>query len=299
MEGPSPYVVAMIGRAGLGIASVPVQRAPRHDGFSAYGSAARLRSAARGLRWSLVRSAPERGAGREGHNEIQRRYYRNPSRKPGMLPRPSRYLERQVDEMIARTGLRPSDRVLDVGAGMGRYTLPLADRGLAVEAIDLSPELLAVLRERAGDREIPTHHADVIDLVGSHAGAFDAVIGFFVLHHMHDVPGSMQAMAKLLRPGGRLGFLEPNPYNPLYYVQMAVRPSMTWEGDGGIVRMRRRPLVAAVRDAGLLDARLERFGMFPPQVADHRGALPVERLIERVAPLRPVLAFQVLTGRAP
>jgi SAM-dependent methyltransferase len=216
-----------------------------------------------------------------------------------MLPRPSRYLERQVDEMIARTGLRPSDRVLDVGAGMGRYTLPLADRGLAVEAIDLSPELLAVLRERSGDRDIPTHHADVIDLVSSHAGAFDAVIGFFVLHHMHDVPGSIQAMAKLLRPGGRLGFLEPNPYNPLYYVQMAVRPSMTWEGDGGIVRMRRRPLIAAVRDAGLLDARLERFGMFPPQVADHRGALPVERLIERVAPLRPVLAFQVLTGRAP
>lgn len=46
--------------------------------------------------------------------------------------------------------------VLDVGAGTGRTTLPLAGTGHAVLALDLEDELLAVLRERAGGLEVRT-----------------------------------------------------------------------------------------------------------------------------------------------
>ena len=64
LAGPPPFVVAMIGRAGLRIDSVPVNRSRRPSGPSSYGSAMRLGSAARGLMWSFRRrtgalAAPE------------------------------------------------------------------------------------------------------------------------------------------------------------------------------------------------------------------------------------------------
>lgn len=53
MGGPSPSLVAMIGCAGYPVASVPIERAPRADGRSAYGHAARVVSAWRAMRWIL------------------------------------------------------------------------------------------------------------------------------------------------------------------------------------------------------------------------------------------------------
>jgi SAM-dependent methyltransferase len=55
----------------------------------------------------------------------------------------------------ARDGERPA-RVLDVGAGTGRVSLDLARAGHDVTALDLEPELLSALRERAVDLPVRT-----------------------------------------------------------------------------------------------------------------------------------------------
>lgn len=62
MGGPSPALVAMIGCAGVRMASVPVERARRAEGRSAYSPVARLRSGVRSMRWVLWWRL--RGAGR-------------------------------------------------------------------------------------------------------------------------------------------------------------------------------------------------------------------------------------------
>lgn len=53
--------------------------------------------------------------------------------------------------------------VLDVGAGTGRSTLFLARRGIAVTALDLVPELLDTLRERAAGLPVEAVAADMRD----------------------------------------------------------------------------------------------------------------------------------------
>lgn len=53
--------------------------------------------------------------------------------------------------------------VLDVGAGTGRVALHLARAGHEVMALDSAPELLAALRERAGDLPVQTAVADARD----------------------------------------------------------------------------------------------------------------------------------------
>jgi glycosyltransferase involved in cell wall biosynthesis len=300
LSGPPPFVVAMFGRCGLQLTSVPVMRASS-NGRSAYSLHGRLRSAMRGLRWALRRpaNAPSDSDGRArhlaDHNAAQRAYYRRGKR--GMAPRHSRYLERHLDELVAFANIRAGARVLEVGPGQGRYTLPLADRGFRVEAIELSPAMLALLSEARGERPIELHHGDILDPPASISAGFDAVIGLFTLHHLHDVAACIGSMADLLAPGGTLAFVEPNPYNPLYYVQMALRPSMTWEGDKGMLEMRPGPLLHAVEAAGLEQPRFERFGFFPPFVADRPRAAGIERALERIPPLRPVLPFQLVGGR--
>ena len=97
-------------------------------------------------------------------------------------------------------------------------------------------------------------------------------------------------------PGGRIAFLEPNPYNPLYYVQMTITPGMTWEGDRGMLRMRRSVIFEAMAGAGLERPAHRRFGFFPPFLANASGGREVEATLERVRPLEPVLPFQLFRG---
>ena len=65
---------------------------------------------------------------------------------------------------------RCEGRVLDVGAGSGLHTLALQARGLLVTAIDVSPEAVAVMRQR-GVRE-----ARVGDIYGFSGGRFDTLL---------------------------------------------------------------------------------------------------------------------------
>jgi len=177
---------------------------------------------------------------------------------------------------------------------MGRYTFLLADRGLRVEGLDLSPVLVERLRAHgAGRYDIPLHAADIANPPAGLEERFDAVVGLFALHHFHDLRRCFAAMARLIRRGGRVAFLEPNPLNPLYYVQMAITPGMTWAGDGGIVGMRPHRVLGAIEAAGLRPLPVQRFGFFPPFAANVHGAARVEAALEGARVLRPFLPFQL------
>jgi len=183
------------------------------------------------------------------HNQAQQTYFAR--RVPGtMVPRATPYVRRHVDELVAASGLARGASVLEVGCGMGHYTFELAERGLVVEGLDLSPVLLERLRGYAGDRRsLPLHCADVLDPPEALLGRFDGVVGLFTLHHLHDVEGSIASMARLLRPGGRFAFVEPNAFNPLYYVQIAVTPGMSFRGERRLTSMRAGVILPAMRAA--------------------------------------------------
>lgn len=233
------------------------------------------------------------------HNRAQLDYY-DGVEKPRLRPTGSRYLRRHVDELVRFADLRPGARVLEVGCGMGRYTLILAELGFRVEGLDLSAFLLERLRAYDGGRfDVPLHCADVLDPPAALAGAFDAVVGLFALHHLHELPACFESMRRLARPGGRIAFLEPNPLNALYYVQLLATPGMSWEGDGAIVSMRPRVVGRAMESAGLRSFHYERFGFFPPFIANTAVGTRAEPLLERVPLWRRLLPFQLFGAEVP
>ncbi len=55
------------------------------------------------------------------------------------------------DDLVRLAGLSPGGRVLEIGCGTGQATVPLAERGLAVTAVELGPSLAAAARRRLAD----------------------------------------------------------------------------------------------------------------------------------------------------
>jgi 2-polyprenyl-3-methyl-5-hydroxy-6-metoxy-1,4-benzoquinol methylase len=237
----------------------------------------------------------------EKHNAVQRRHFaRDPEQNPRMRPADTPYVQRHLDRVIRLGRIRPEDRVLDVGCGMGKFTLPLLARGYDVEGLDLSPDQLARLQARLPEgRTVPLHCRDLADVPPELVGRFDVVTGFFMLHHLLDLTASFRAMRSYLRPGGRVCFVEPNAFNPLYYLQITFTPKMSWKSDKGVLQMTRKRLTRGLQQAGYTDVVVERCGMLPPVLANRPWGRRFEDAVDRLGVLKPVSAFQVITAVSP
>jgi SAM-dependent methyltransferase len=160
--------------------------------------------------------------------------------------------------------------------------------------------LLDRLRGYAGERpDIPLHCADIRQPPAGLEGAFDAVLGFFVLHHLATLDGALVALSPLLKPGGRMVFLEPNPFNPLYYAQILFTRGMTWQGEFSLTSMRRGPIFRAMREAGLTHPALARFGFLPPFLVNRPWGAGMERVLEAVPVWKGLRPFQLFKGIRP
>jgi tellurite methyltransferase len=106
-----------------------------------------------------------------------------------------------LPELHAR-GIR---RVLDLGCGVGRHALLLAEQGFAVEALDGSPTGLAVLRESAAARGLRLGlRESSADALPFEDGSFDYVLSWNVIYHgtMGDVARRLAEVWRVLKPGG-------------------------------------------------------------------------------------------------
>lgn len=232
----------------------------------------------------------------ELHNALQREYFGRRIKKT-MLPQKTPYVCHHVEVLMACLDLESGARLLEVGAGLGRHAFMLAEMGFQVEGLELSPFLVAKFQELVGPQPpFPMHCGDIHSFPPELRGRFDAVVGFFVLHHLADLPRAFASMKLLLKPGGKIGFVEPNPLNPLYYLQIFLTPGMSWKAERGILHMHAPRLRGLLQGAGFAEVGVKRFGFFPPLLANRRWLIPVERALERRKLLQPVLPFQAFWG---
>lgn len=231
--------------------------------------------------------------------DVQRRYFAT-RRSKRIAPVRSPYVLRHVAEAMDAIGATPGERVLEIGAGAGRHAFLLRSAGLRVEAAELSMELVGEFRERSPyGRDIPVEVADATDLPDSWKERYDAVFGFFVLHHVRDLERLFGSVYKVLRSGGRFVFVEPNGVNPLYYLQVLITPGMSFKGEASLPSMRKGTLCRLAARAGFVDIAITCFGYFPPVIANSRLGRRLEARLERVLPRTPLDAFLVLHGARP
>ncbi len=143
--------------------------------------------------------------------------------------------------------------ILDVGAGTGRVALQLARAGREVVALDLEPELLAALRDRAGDLPVETVVGDARDFrLNRRFGLIIAPMQTVqLLGGAH--AGFVRSAAAHLAPGGVVAVALADP--PAYDGDVRPLPDML-EADGWLwssqpVAIRRAPggmIIARTRE---------------------------------------------------
>jgi SAM-dependent methyltransferase len=93
--------------------------------------------------------------------------------------------------------------VLEFGAGTGRLAVPLAGRGVEVVGVDISPEMLAKLTEKASSVTVVEGDMTTVTLEREFAVAFIAFNSIFVLETQEEQVALFRNAARHLRPGGR------------------------------------------------------------------------------------------------
>jgi SAM-dependent methyltransferase len=156
--------------------------------------------------------------------------------------------------------------VVDLGAGSGQFALAAAEVCARVVAVDVSPVMLGVLREKGGDVET----VDAGFLSYEHSGEpADLVYSRFALHHLPDFwkALALRRIAGVLRPGGVLRLSDVvysfDPADAEERIEAWITDTMAADVEAGWTRAE---LAEHVRDehstfTWLLEPMIERTGL--------------------------------------
>jgi len=156
--------------------------------------------------------------------------------------------------------------VLEIGCGTGVYTRWLSERGLNVVAMDISPKMIELARQKApgatfyeGDCENPASNSGV----GEQAGLFDLIVGFNTFSYYPHKEDALKNYHALLKPGGRLVVIDMNGRSPYYQLMawMNINEARQWLPE--IKASNRQDLLRLLGKTGFTIDVLDHFSCIP------------------------------------
>jgi SAM-dependent methyltransferase len=117
------------------------------------------------------------------------------------------YPEQLLADLVRNCGLRPDTEVLEIGPGTGQLTIPLAELGCRLLAVELSDELANIARDRLAHRANVNIVVADFDSWPIPARAFDAVVAATSFHWL-DPERRMRRCRSALKPGGVLAVID-------------------------------------------------------------------------------------------
>ncbi len=114
--------------------------------------------------------------------------------------------------LIKKAEIPDGGRVLDAGAGTGDIALEILNHNpsIRVTAVDLTYEMMAVGKKRAGGNAIDWCQADT-ESIPFPDSAFDAVTSGFLARNVPDITAMFKEQVRVLKAGGRIVCLDTSP----------------------------------------------------------------------------------------
>lgn len=113
------------------------------------------------------------------------------------------------------------DTILDLGCGIGIFSYRLANANCKIVGIDITKESIDYANEHLKKDNITYIVGSAYSLPFKN-DSIDYVTGNAVLHHF-DLSQALPEIMRVLKPGGKLAFFEPNMLNPQIYLEKNVR----------------------------------------------------------------------------
>lgn len=177
-------------------------------------------------------------------------------------PSPSALFELSVFEEFL--GIPNKSTILELGCGVGRYTIPLLKKGYSVWAIDISHNSLEIIKDiyyrmRNDNWGLLKTSMEIPENIKT-----DAAICINFLHHVPDIPRTIREMAEKVKRGGIVSVFEPNPYYipwHLYFIKRGI-----WNIERGILKCSPNNLKKFFLSAGLENVKIRRYGFLPTKI---------------------------------
>jgi SAM-dependent methyltransferase len=214
----------------------------------------------------------------------------------GELPETATLASLGCGNPTAVADLRPGEIVLDLGSGGGIDVILSAKRvgpsGTAY-GLDMTDEMLALAQQNAREAAVPNVHflKGVIEQIPLPANSVDVVISNCVINLSTDKPAVLIEIARVLKPGGRIGISDVVAEDHLTSEQRAERGSYVGCIAGALSK---NEYEAGLEAAGFEEVSVE----FTHEVADgmHGAIVKAVKTREPEAKGLPVVVAAVKAG---
>jgi len=230
-------------------------------------------------------------------HQNQRQFFNQRQHKRMWHSSADRHAERMTELFVSFADILKGQKVLEVGCGAGRFTIPLLKRGFSLTASDISEGMIDRLNRSLEEKGQLAAQCRVIrsDFEDLDVVDQDAVIGFNVLHHLFDVSAFLKQAKHWLRPGGQIIFLEPNAANILHALDSIL--DRGWKVEQHKMQCRPELFAGHLKALGFSDIRFEYLGFFPPPLINAVPALAsLEKGLEKIRFLKKTLPFFMIKG---
>jgi ubiquinone/menaquinone biosynthesis C-methylase UbiE len=112
---------------------------------------------------------------------------------------------------LLNLGVEPGKaKILDIGCGSGNYTIALKNKGLDIEGVDISQEMLT--KARSKNKEIKFNLGDACNLSKLyHNQQFDGGICVLATHHIKNLSVAFEQISRILKNGANLVIFTATP----------------------------------------------------------------------------------------
>ncbi|MBN2317305.1 MAG: class I SAM-dependent methyltransferase [Sedimentisphaerales bacterium] len=128
-------------------------------------------------------------------------------------------------EFLTRTNvLKPGDKILEIGCGIGSVVFELSRQGYDITGIDISNAAITYGLKKYGDIRLDVQAAETLPYEDE---SFDGALSFDVFEHIAQIDRHVGEVRRVLRPGGSYLFQTPNKFSNATYETLRTK-SLKW-----------------------------------------------------------------------
>ena len=146
---------------------------------------------------------------KDNREEIVKEYYNN-YKEDERFAAPHRRVEFITTMNYIEKFAKKGDKILELGAGTGTYSIYLAKKGYRVEAVELSEHNLEILKINGeGEKNLTIRQGDAVELGMYSDDLFDVTLSLGPMYHIFnekEMRSAIKEAVRVTKPGGIIIF---------------------------------------------------------------------------------------------